>query len=128
MRPKLPFPMVVSVLATAAAASASPSPVPVVSIHCILSEVDPEQIEHAVTIPLEQVLYKLDGVAQVNSSTSHGTVDIEIQFEGETTEQDLATVISQIEQLDFGDNAQEISCAVELLPPRLSYDEVKEQP
>jgi multidrug efflux pump subunit AcrB len=120
--------MGVSMLAIAATASASMPPVLVVSIQYIVSEKIPEQLLNTVTIPLERVLYRLDRVAQAKSSTSEGAVTAEIQFKGGTTEQDLATVIGQIDLLNFGDQVQVISRAIELRPRRLSYDAAQEHP
>lgn len=100
----------------------------VVSLQYTMPENDPEKLKKIVTIPVERVMQKLDRVAQLNTSTSHGSVDVEIGFQGEATKQDLATVNTQIEMLNFGDEIAIISRAVELRPPRLSFDAVAEHP
>jgi multidrug efflux pump subunit AcrB len=117
--------LAVGALGFVAWSNASQQPTPVVSIHYSVNENDPERLTTTVTIPAERAIRKIERVALINSSTSHGTVDIEVQFEGEVTKQDIATVIGQIEMLDFGDKMAIISRTVELRPPRLSYDTVQ---
>jgi hypothetical protein len=111
----------VSVLVLAGAASACPSPSPVVSIQYKVSEGPTDGLMASLTMPVQEILYQLDRATQVMSSTSLRTVDIEIQFEGETTEQDLATVVDRIEQLELADEVQIVSRVVELRLPSLIH-------
>ncbi|MEF2266479.1 efflux RND transporter permease subunit [Janthinobacterium sp. LS2A] len=122
------FLMAAALFAVAAAAGASQPYAPVVSVQYNISESLPEQLMTLITTPLEQSFYKLERVVQVNSSTSHGSVEIEIQFDGGTSEQDLTRVIRQIEQLNFSDRIHVISRAVLLRPPRLIHDATHLQP
>jgi multidrug efflux pump subunit AcrB len=117
--------LAVGALGVVAWSNASQPPIPVVSIHYSVNENDPEHLQTAVTIPVERVIQKIERVAKINTSTSHGTVDVEVQFKGEVTKQDLSTIISQIELLTFGDKMVIISRTVELRPPRLSNDTVQ---
>ncbi|WP_139248438.1 hypothetical protein [Janthinobacterium lividum] len=122
------FPMAAALFAAAAAAGASQPYAPVVSVQYNVSESLPEQLMTLITTPLEQSFYKLERVAQVNSSTSHGSVEIEIQFDGVTSEQDLTRVIRQVEQLNFSGRVHVISRAILLRPPRLTHDAIPLQP
>ncbi len=97
----------------------------VVSLHYTVRENDPEKLQKIVTVPVERVMRKLERVAQINTSTSHGTVDVEIGFEGGATEQELAAVTARIEMLEFDDEVTVVSRTIELRPPRLSFDAVQ---
>lgn len=120
--------MAAALFAAAAAAGASQPCAPVVSAQYNVSESLPEQLMTLITTPLEQSFYKLERVAQVNSSTSHGSVEIEIQFDGVTSEQDLTRVIRQVEQINFSGRVHVISRAILLRPRRLTHAATPLQP
>jgi multidrug efflux pump subunit AcrB len=86
----------------------------------LVSEQLPERVEAAVTNPLERTLITLGRVANVNSNTSHGSVYVEVQFEGGATEQDLAIVTERIEQLEFSSDIVVTSRSTDLGPPSLN--------
>jgi hypothetical protein len=101
------------------AARVEPLQPTVVSVHYVMRDRVPEHLVETVTLPVERVLSKLERMARLDSTTTHGIVDVEAQFEGETTAQDLATVVGKIDQVSFGDNVQIISRTVELRPARI---------
>ena len=122
------FLMVAGALAIAGGAMASAPPGSVVSLHYTVREHDPEKLEKIVTVPVERVMHKLERVAQINTSTSEGAVDVEIGFQGGATEQDLAAVTAQIEMLEFGGDIILVSRTIALRAPRLSFDAVQAHP
>ena len=119
--------MAVGMLAITAARGAK-APDIVVSIRYRVSENNVEKLNTTMTDPLERLLRKLDRVAQINVSITHHIVEVELEFKGETTKDDLATVTSALDQLSFGADLQIISRTIELRPPRMRYDEVQARP
>ncbi|MRX10866.1 hypothetical protein GJ697_23865 [Pseudoduganella sp. FT25W] len=100
-------------------------PPTVVSVHYLVRERAPAHLAETVALPVERVLSRLARITRLASATTNGVVDVEIQFEGETTARDLATVLAEIDQVHFGENVQIISRAVELRLARIpGYSEV----
>lgn len=128
MGAKSQFLIVVGALAIAGGATASAPLGSVVALHYSVRENNTDKLQKTVTDRIAQVMKKLERVAEINTSTSHGTVDVEIRFQGETTKQDLAAVNAQVEMLKFGDEVLVISRTVELRQPRLSFDAVPDRP
>jgi multidrug efflux pump subunit AcrB len=73
-----------------------------VAVRYRLSEQSPERLEKMVMEPVERILIALARVSSVTSTASHGYVDFAIRFERGATEQDLAIVEKQVEQIVFG--------------------------
>lgn len=119
MLSKRSFAIAVVMLASAAITSANQPPLRVVHIRYAVSEQSAERVEETVTNLVERGLVSLGRVTNVKSSTSHGTVDVEVQFKGGATEQDLADVTQRIEQLAIGGDVQVISRSVQLSLPSL---------
>lgn len=90
----------------------------VVSVHYSVQENDPEKLEKNVLNPVMSSMQKLDRVMKVASSTTHGTVDLEVGFQGNATAQDLAAVTAQIEMLKFDKDVAVLSRIIELRPAR----------
>ena len=91
----------------------------VVAVRYLVSEQLPDRVEETVTDPLERVLIALPRVAEVTSTTDHRSVNVEIQFEGGATEQDLATVSQRIEELVLDGEVRVTSRTAVLTSPRL---------
>ena len=91
----------------------------VVSVHYSVRENDPEKLEKIVSNPVERRMRKLDRVVKISSATSHGVVDVEVGFEANATNQDLAAVATQIEMLRFDEDVVVLSRVIELRPARL---------
>lgn len=91
----------------------------VVAVRYLVSEQLPERVEETVTNPLERILVALPRVSEVTSTTGHGSVNVEIQFEGGATEQDLATVSKRIEELVLDSEVEVTSRTTLLRSPRL---------
>lgn len=68
-----------------------------VAVHYAVDEQLPERVEANVTNPVEKLLADVPRLVELNSNTSHGTVDLELQFEGGATERDLAVVKARID-------------------------------
>lgn len=90
----------------------------VVSVHYSVQENDPEKLEKNVLNPVMRSMKKLDRVMKVASTTTHGTVDLEVRFQGNATAQDLAAVTAQIEMLKFDEDVVVLSRVIELRPAR----------
>lgn len=90
----------------------------VVSVHYSVQENDPEKLEKNVLNPVMSSMQKLDRVMKVASTTTHGTVDLEVGFQGNATAQDLAAVTAQIEMLKFDKDVTVLSRIIELRPAR----------
>ena len=103
-----------------AAALAGQGPQPVVALHYTVLQNDPEQLLKTVTGPVERHLRKLDQVTELNSSTSHGVVDVEIGFPAGATAQDLAKVSAHLDQLRLDDAVAVLSHTLEIRQPRLA--------
>ena len=100
---------------TAYAGRSSPS---VVEVSYLVSEQDVDRVERLVTDPMERVLTSIPRVSRIESTTGHGSVNIEVGFEGDATEQDLAAVRERIEELALDREVVVTSRTVELKPPR----------
>lgn len=109
-------------LSICAAALAGEPDIKVVSVHYSVRENDPDKLEKLVTIPVERSVQALERVLSVASSSSHGTVDVEIGFAGNATMQDLKAVSTQIEALKFGADVKILSFDIQLRVPRLSTE------
>lgn len=68
---------------------------------------------------MQRRMRKLDRVVKISSATSHGVVDVEVGFEANATNQDLAAVATQIEMLKFDEDVVVLSRVIELRPARL---------
>ena len=90
----------------------------VVSVHYSVQENDPEKLEKNVLNPVMSSMQNLDRVMKVASTTTHGTVDLEVGFQGNATAQDLAAVTAQIEMLKFDEDVAVLSRIIELRPAR----------
>lgn len=90
----------------------------VVSVHYSVQENDPEKLEKNVLNPVMSSMQNLDRVMKVASTTTHGTVDLEVGFQGHATAQDLAAVTAQIEMLKFDEDVAVLSRIIELRPAR----------
>jgi multidrug efflux pump subunit AcrB len=95
----------------------------VVAVHCKVNDIVTERLVEAVASPLEKVLRGIERVEEINTCTTHYSVEAEIRFKGETTQHDLTTVTKHIEQINFGEQVQIMSRTAELRPPRLSFDD-----
>jgi hypothetical protein len=86
----------------------------VVSIHYSVRENNPEKLVEAVTNPVERSMRELDRVAKIGSTTSHGVVEVQIEFQDNATAQDLAVVTAQVEKLKFDQDVAILSRTIEL--------------
>ena len=100
-------------------AYAGPPSLSVVLVCYLVSEQLPERVEETVTKPLERMLVALPRVSKVTSTTGHGSVNVEIQFDGGATEQDLATVSKRIEELALDGEVEVTSRTTLVRSPRL---------
>lgn len=106
-------------LMSMAPAHAAPPPRNVVAVHYQVGEQDPGRVEQTVTNPLERRLIALPLVADLNSVTGHGTVTIEIAFQGGASDQDLAAVNALVDGVRLAPEVVVKSRTVRLGPPRL---------
>lgn len=100
-------------------AHAAPPPRTVVAVHYQVGELDPDRVEQTVTKPLERALIALPLVGDLNSVTGHGTVTIEIAFQGGASDQDLAAVDALVDEVRLAPEVVVKSRIVRLAPPRL---------
>lgn len=91
----------------------------VVAVRYVVSEQSPDRVEEKLTSPLERAFIGLVRVDSINSETSHGTVAIEIQFEGGATLQDLAAVNQRIKDFPTDPHITVTSRTAELAVARL---------
>lgn len=96
---------------TAYAGRPSPS---VVVVSYQVNEQDPDRVEQRVTKPVERALITIPRVSKFSSTTSHGSVNIEVEFEGDATEQDLAAVRQRMEELALDSEVVVTSRTVQL--------------
>lgn len=87
-------------LLAAVTAQGAPVPARVVILEMCVAEREPERIEAELTSVLEKLLLKLPGVASFKTVTSHGSAQFEIHFKGDATEDDLASVVQEVERSD----------------------------
>jgi len=87
-------------------AAACEGPFPLIGVQYRVSEQSPDRVEALVTNPLERLLMGTPRLANVESTTSHGTVDIELRFEGGATGMDLAQVKQRIAEMRFADGVE----------------------
>ena len=99
-------------------AQAAPPPVRVVIVEMCVAEQEPERIEAELASPLEKLLRKLPGVASFKTITSHGAAHFEIHFKGGATEDDLASVVQEVERSDAYRASQVLSRSTRLGSPR----------
>ena len=105
-------------LLAAVTAQAAPSPARVVLVEICVAEQEPERIEAELTSPLEKLLAKLPGVATFKSVTGHGAAQFDIHFKGGATEDDLASVVQELERSDAYRASQVLSRSARLGSPR----------
>ncbi|WP_312518121.1 efflux RND transporter permease subunit [Massilia sp.] len=105
-------------LGSQAASAFEPAP-SVVAVRYAVTEQSPERVEQAVTNPLERTLLKLPRVTGISSATSHGSIVLEIQFEGGAQQQDAEAVSRHIEKLVFGSEVVVTSRTVSLAAQRM---------
>lgn len=110
-------------LATVGITLAAQPPSLVVLVQYLVRGNSAERVEEMLTSPVERSLITLERVVGIQSATGHGsggvTVDVEIQFEDGATAQDLAAVMKQIAQVEFGGEVRATSVSVHLRAPRL---------
>lgn len=105
-----------SMALTAHAGRSSPT---IVVVSYLVDEQDPARVDRLVTNPAERVLVTIPRISRVHSTTSHGSVHIEIEFEGEATEDDLAAVTERMEALALDSEVVVTSRTVQLKSPDL---------
>ncbi|HWJ95709.1 MAG TPA: hypothetical protein VNT33_13350 [Telluria sp.] len=66
-----------------------------------VAEQDPDRIVETVTNRLEGPLQRLPGVMRMHSMTGNGTVLVEIQFDGDATQQDVAAVTRRLDEVEL---------------------------
>lgn len=109
-----------ALLAGSGSAYADPPKLAVVAVRYVfVAEQMPERLEKAVIDPLERILVALPRVSALTSTANHGSVNVEIQFQGGASEQDLETVTKRIEGLALGSEIVLASRTVNLASPRL---------
>lgn len=106
-------------LGTQAASAFEPAP-SVVAVRYAVTEQSPERVEQAIANPLERTLIKLPRVTGISSSTSQGSIILEIQFEGGAQQQDVEAVDQHIERLVFGSEVVVTSRTVSLAAQRMN--------
>jgi multidrug efflux pump subunit AcrB len=99
---------------TAYAGRSSPT---VVVVSYLVSEQDVDRVDRLVTDPVERVLTSIPGASRIESTTGHGSVNIEVGFEGDATEQDLAAVRQRVEELVLDREVVVTSRTVQLKSP-----------
>lgn len=105
-------------LGTQGACAFEPAP-SVVAVRYTLTEQSPERVEQAVTNPLERTLLELPRVTGISSATSHGSIELEIQFEDGAKQEDVEAVSRHIEKLVFGSEIVVTSRTVSLAARRM---------
>ena len=117
------FALAAIVLTSVGITLAAEPPSLVVLVQYIVNGNSAQRVEEMLTSPIERSLITLERVADIQSVTAHRSghiaVDVEIQFEGGATEQDLAVVMKRIAQLEFSGDVQATSVSVHLRAPRL---------
>jgi multidrug efflux pump subunit AcrB len=93
-------------------------PATVVYVHYSVQENDTEQLEKNVLDPVMRSMRKLDRVMAINSTTTHGAVNLEVGFQGNATAQDLVAVTAQIGTLKIDEEVAVLSRVIELRPAR----------
>ena len=117
------FALALMLTTTGMTAVAQP-PSRVVLVQYLVREQSAVRVEETITSPLERTLSTLERVSQLQSTTGHASkghiiVNIEVHFEGGATEQDLATVMSRIAQVEFSGDLRASSISLHLRLPRL---------
>jgi multidrug efflux pump subunit AcrB len=107
-------------------AIAAPPPAPVVLVQYVVSDRSAGHVQEVLTSPLQRTLSTLHRVVNMQSVTTSAfkgvTVDLEIQFEGGATAQDLAAVFNQIAQSEVNRDMEATSVSFHLRPPRIDND------
>jgi hypothetical protein len=93
---------------------AAAPPTRVVIVELCVAEQEPERIEAALTSPLEPLLRKLPGVASFKTVTGHGAAQFEIHFAGGASDDDLASVVRELERSDAYRASQVLSRSARL--------------
>lgn len=93
----------------------------VIAIEIKASEQSTDRLREAVSEPIEAALRALGRVSKYLSTTTHGSVSIEVKCTDFTTEQDLAVVAELIDKIQISDHVMVLSRAVELRGPRLVW-------
>jgi len=105
-----------ALLAGGASAMAHAAEPPVVQVRYQVSEQDPERVERLVTARIERPLQEIPRVAQINSETSHGTLAVDVHFDGGATEQDVEAVARRPDQIMLPAEVEVLSRTVQLGP------------
>jgi multidrug efflux pump subunit AcrB len=113
------FALVVAGLLLIRTAFADQPPRSVVEVSYVVSEQDVDRVDKLVTDRVERVLKTIPGVAEIFSTTGHGSVRIEVQFEGNATEQELAAVRQEVEELVLDDEVVVTSRTVLVKSPSI---------
>lgn len=106
--------MVLALLAFASTANADPKAKTVVLVEVGTSLQSPDEVERQVTVPIERVLLDLSGVQTVDSTATHGLGRVEIGFELDATESQLASVRQRVDGLPWTNTAGLISLTFRL--------------
>lgn len=117
MKSKKVFVVAAAMLLVGLAAYAGRFPPSVVVVSYLVSEQDVDRVEQLVTDPIERVLVTIPRVSSLSSTTGHGSVSIEVEFEGGATEQDLTAVRQGMEELALDSEVVVTSRTVHLKSP-----------
>lgn len=88
----------------------------VVQVRYRVSEQDTERVERTVTSRLERPLHGMPRVVAMNSVTSHGSVAIEIGFDGGATGDDVDAVARRLDEIALPPEVVVLSRSVRLGP------------
>ena len=105
-----------ALLAGSGSTHADEAKVMVVAVRYEVTEQVPDRLEQTVADPLQHTLMELPGVTALNSTVSHGYVNVDVQFEGGATEKDVATVSRRIDELVLDSEVVVTSRTVRLAP------------
>ncbi|GGY65154.1 hypothetical protein [Pseudoduganella albidiflava] len=117
------IPLAMAMLATTEMAVAGQPPALVVLVQYVVSGSSPGHVEETLTSPLERTLVTLPRAVNMVSVTSDSaggvTVDLEMQFDGGATSQDVVAVLGRMAQLDIGKDVGPTAVSVHLGPTRI---------
>jgi hypothetical protein len=120
------FALLIGMLASAGLAGAAQAPEPVILVQYVVSDNSAGRVQDTLTSPLERTLSALPRVVNMTAVTgirAKGvTVDLEVQFEGGASGQDLMAVLGQIAQLEINKDIGPTSVSVHLGAPRIDKD------
>lgn len=120
------FSLAIATLATVGMAVAAQPPALVILVHYVVSDRSATRVQDTLTSPLERTLSALPRVVNMASMTGNRatgvTVDLEIQFEGGATGQDLAVVLGEIARVEINKDIGLTFVSVHLGPPFIDED------